>query len=337
VPGLLVRGGIGPDGEAGILRHPAAEPLALDRLPPADYSDLDLTRYLVPEPVLPAVSSRGCRWRRWRCCAHNFSFGAYRQKAAEAFVDELEHQLRRWGARHFYFADQYIDAADLGRIAAELLRRDLRLHFHVMGRPTRDYDDALLSDLSRAGCRWISWGVETGSQRLLDIAGKGTDAAETRRVLERTARAGISSLPMMLFGLPTSRDEDLEQTFDLLESCYEHIETMTASSFVLYDGTPFGNRPEHYGMEVVGREVLVSPNGRPVHSNRLHYKEKAEDGSLRPARGSLEVARWEQRRRWLGDASLLDDIWAEHYLLLVARRHERGRDRDPERTSSAVG
>ncbi|MBM4319417.1 MAG: radical SAM protein [Deltaproteobacteria bacterium] len=323
VPGLLQRN---PHGAPLLVRHPAGPPLALDDLPPADFSGLELTRYLSPAPVLPVVSSRGCRWRRCRFCAHNHSFGAYRAKSAQRFVDELEQQCRQHGVRHFYFADQYVAASDLGRIAAALLRRRLRIHFHVMGRPTHDYEEALLADLARAGCRWISWGVETGSQRLLDIAGKGTCVAEIRRVLERTAAAGISSLPMMLFGLPTSTDVDLEQTFELLESCYDRLEAMTASSFVLYRGTPFGSRPEHYGMEVVGRELLLSPQGRPVHSTRLHYKERAADGSLRPPRGALEVARWEQRRRWLGESSLLEEIWAEHYLLHVAHRHEQGRD-----------
>lgn len=334
VPGLWLRGE--GSAAAGVVRHAPARALSLDDLPPPDFGHFALDRYFCPSPVLPMVSSRGCRWRRCRFCAHNFSFGEYRHKVADAFVDELEEQQRRWGVRHFYFADQYVDAADLRTIAEAIQRRGLDLHFHVMGRPTRDHDELLLHELARAGCRWISWGVETGSQRLLDVAGKGTSAVEIGRVLERTTAAGISNLSMMLFGLPTSTDEDLEQTFELLEGHYDHIEAMTASSFVLYDGTPFARRPTHYGLEVTGREVLFTAGGVPVHSHRLLYKERRADGSLRPPRGSLEVARWEQRRRWLGEGSILEDVWAEHYLLFVSHRHDKLRGPEWARTTSAA-
>jgi len=315
VPGLWQRL---PGGD-GVVRQRPARPVDLDELPPPDFRQLPLDRYFSPEPVLPAVSSRGCRWRRCRFCAHNYSFGTYRQKCPERFAAELLEQQRRHGARHFYLGDQYIDAADLRRIAEELLRQGADLRWHVMGRPTADFDQPLLDLLAAAGCRWISWGVETGSQRLLDVARKGTAVAETREVLRRTARAGIASLPMMLFGLPGSTDEDLAQTFELLEDVYDGITAMTASAFVLYRATPFGRRPEKYGLQATEQEVLLHVGERPVHSRRLHHLELAADGSPRPPRGAVEVSLWKQRRRWLGEPGLLDKVCAEHFLLLAGR------------------
>jgi len=167
--------------------------------------------------VLPVLFSRGCRWRKCRFCAHNASFAGYRRKEAHAFVDELEGYQRKHGADHFYLADQYVEAADLDRVADEILRRRLKVFFHVMGKPTKDYTSQGLDKLFRAGCRWICWGVESGSQRLVDLINKGTRVQDMEELLRDAADAGISNLAMMIFGLPTSTDLDFRQTVRFLE------------------------------------------------------------------------------------------------------------------------
>ncbi len=45
---------------------------------------------------------------------------------------------------------------------------------------------------------------------------------------------------------------------------------------------------------------------------------RASDGTLVPPPGPLEVSRWMQRRRWLGELSLLESLCCEHFLLYSA-------------------
>ena len=138
-------------------------PLPLETLGAPDFEVFDLARYPNPTPVLPIVMSRDCSWRRCRFCAHNFSFGGYRIKPISQVVDELESLISRHGASHFYFADQYISAATLEKLSDEILQRNLSVRFHLMGRPTRDHTPKRLTKAADAGCRWISWGIETGN------------------------------------------------------------------------------------------------------------------------------------------------------------------------------
>lgn len=276
-----------------------------------------------PVPVLPVVFSRGCKWRRCRFCAHNLSYSGYRRQAAARFADYLGLLQATRGADHFYFADQYVDAEDLVALSEAILARGLRVAFHVMGRPTAAYSRERLALMAEAGCRWISWGVETGSARLLEVCGKGTTPGEIRQVLTDAAAVGIHNLAMMILGLPTSTDRDLQETMDLVAELGPAAGEVTSSRFQLFDRTPFAVQPAKWGLRITGREVLFARGGRPVHSLRLFHQEQAADGSWRPPRGPLEVARWDEFRRWTLPASGFEHLGCEHTLLAADRRHGR--------------
>jgi hypothetical protein len=183
------------------------------------------------------------------------------------------------------------------------------------------YTPARLEKLAASGCRWISWGVETGSQRLLDLVHKGTQVPVIEQVLRDSHAAGISNLAMMIYGLPRSTPTDLQATFGLLERVYDQVDATTASAFALFEGTVFGRRAREFGLTVTGRQVELRVGPRAIHSGRLEFREQAEDGSLRPPCGPIEVAQWQHRRAWLGEPPFLEGLPCEHYLLYVSGRH----------------
>lgn len=312
IPGMVYRG------TSGIVRNRKTETISLADLPSPDFGDLDLSRYFNPEPVVPVVFSRGCKWRKCRFCAHNFSYSGYRKRNVTRFVDYLSDLNWRIGARHFYLADQYVDAPDMNMLAEEILSRGSNVYFHIMGRPTDEYTPAVLQTLFKAGCRWISWGIESGSQRLLDISQKGTSVEAVRRIVRDAHQAGISNLLMLIFGLPTSRDEDFEATMDLLDDLIDSVDALTCSSFQLYDRTPFAAGARDFGLQITGRERLFSSEHGSVHSRRLSYREKGEDGTMRPPRGPMELTRLERRRLWTGQDSIFQHLCCEHYLLYAS-------------------
>lgn len=295
-----------------------AQTLSLKGLPAPDFSELPLDRYFNPVPVLPVLFSRGCAWRRCRFCSHNFSFGGHRKKEIHDFVAEMAIYTRSFGVRHFYFADEYITPDDMDAICQEIMVQKLNIHFHILGKPTADCTQARLALWLAAGCRWIGWGIETGSQRLLDLINKGTRVEEIESVINHSASVGISNLGLMIFGLPTATDEDLDLTLDFLSRTYPSFSGLTASAFVLFEKTYFARNAGRFGMHIEGRTPLINSNGRGVCSFRLKFKEIASDSSLRTPRGAFEVARWQRFRKWLGDLPLLEQLPTEHYLIHVS-------------------
>ena len=317
IPGLVYRGA------SRMVRNKKTDTISLRKLPFPDFTELNPSRYFNPEPVVPVVFSRGCKWRKCRFCAHNFSYSGYRSRNVARFVDDLLKMNEQIGARHFYLADQYVDAPDMRVLAEEILRRGLTIYFHIMGRPTNDYTPETLQVLFKAGCRWISWGIESGSQRLLDISLKGTSVETVRRVIRDAHQAGISNLLMLIFGLPTSQDEDFDATMNLMDDLIDSVDAITSSSFQLFDKTAFAAQAKMFGLNVTGCERLFTSEHGTVHSNRLVYQEKGEDGTLRPPRGSLEITRLERRRLWTQQDTIYQYLCCEHYLLYASHLRDR--------------
>jgi len=73
----------------------------------------------------------------------------------------------------------------------------------------------------------------------MNFVNKGTCVNDIKTVLKDSAKAGISNLGLMIFGLPTSTDPDLDQTLTFLNDIYTDLEGLTASTFVLFDNTHF--------------------------------------------------------------------------------------------------
>lgn len=240
------------------------------------------------------------------------------KKEIHNFVAEMAIYTRSFGVRHFYFADEYVTPDDMDAICQEIMVQKLNINFHILGKPTADCTQARLALWLAAGCRWIGWGIETGSQRLLDLINKGTRVEEIESVINHSASVGISNLGLMIFGLPTATDEDLELTLDFLSRTYPSFSGLTASAFVLFEKTYFARNAGRFGIHIEGRMPLINSNGRGVRSFRLKFKEIASDSSLRTPRGAFEVARWQRFRKWLGDLPLLEQLPTEHYLIHVS-------------------
>ena len=312
VPGLVYKN------TSGIMENPKSQTMSLKSLPAPDFSRFPINSYFNPTPVLPVLFSRGCLWRKCRFCAHNFSFAGYRKKTITAFVDELEGYYTTMGVRYFYSADEYIAPPDMDAIALEILARKLKISYQVLGKPTNECTQERMALWAASGCRWIGWGVETGSQRLLDLINKGTRVTDIEKVLGDSAQVRISNLPMMIFGLPTSSERDLAETTGFLERIYDMAGAISASAFVLFDGTHFARNASQYQLHVDSPHELLRVDGKPLYSRRLKFREISSDGSLRPPKGALEVSEWTRHRRWLGEIPLLEQLSSEHYLLHVS-------------------
>lgn len=303
-------------------------PIPMDSLPTPDLGALPATSYLNPTPVAPVAFSRGCRWRKCRFCSHNLSFSGYRTRAYDAFVESLSQHKDQLGISRFYFADQYIAAEDLFGISEAIIRHNLDIRFHVMGRPTRTYTGKVLETAAAAGCRWISWGVESFSSRLLEMCRKGTSPPEVVRVLLEAKRAGISNLAMMIFGLPGSDDDALQQTLDTAADVSDAVDAFTSSSFQLFEHTPFFHRAAAFGLVPESREILFTVSGRAVHSYRRAYSIARDTGERTLPRAAGEIAKWKKWQLFVrGGDSFFETLPAEHYLLHATRRL----DEDPTR------
>jgi radical SAM superfamily enzyme YgiQ (UPF0313 family) len=254
IPGLVCRKG-------GKLR--GSTPLAiqdLNRLPPPDFSDFALPEYHSPVPVLPYLSSRGCPWRRCAFCTHQKTYLAYREEDPALTAERIAFLQEKHGVSYFALVDEMVHPRRMERLSSLLMRKGTRVFWSAYARPAKKFTPELLERAYCSGARVLMWGLEAGSQRVLDLMRKGTKVEEVSRVLEAAHGAGIWNLAFVLFGFPTETKAEWRSTLRLLESCRDRIDALSKSQFVLLEGSDIFSRPERYGIS----RIIDRPQRDPV-------------------------------------------------------------------------
>jgi radical SAM superfamily enzyme YgiQ (UPF0313 family) len=253
VPGLLHM----EDGKAA--RNPAEAASDLNTLPLPDFSDFPLDQYHSPIPVLPYLASRGCPWRRCAFCTHQKSYLDYREEEAANTSNRLSALQEKYGVRHFCLVDEMIHPRRMDRIAADLIRRGAQVNFSAYARPS-GFSARGIEKAHRAGLRLLMWGLESASQRLLDLMRKGTIAQKIPPILNSAKEAGVWNLLFLMFGFPTETKAEWQSTLDFIESCRESVHALSRSRFILLKGSDAFVNPERYGV----KRVIDRPQRDPV-------------------------------------------------------------------------
>jgi anaerobic magnesium-protoporphyrin IX monomethyl ester cyclase len=164
------------------------------------------------------------------------------------------HQLRETGVTAFRFVDDLFLGAR--RVISQMMtaftaagtgdwaRWDATGRINVLNR----LDDALLAGLAAAGLREVALGIESGSQRMLDIIDKRITPGMARDVVRRLTRAGINVKGYFIFGFPGETAEEINSTVALIRDLWDITDAQpgdfTASAFEYrpYPGTPDWDR-----------------------------------------------------------------------------------------------
>ncbi len=218
--------------------------------PPALIDDLDAlpmpNRTLLPirpyrsvlarrTPITTMMSSRGCPYQCAFCDRPHLG-KRFRARSALAVVEEMQTCVEL-GIREIVFYDDTF-TIDRGRVEeiCELIReRDLAVTWDIRAR-INTVDAALLRMLRAAGCVRIHYGVEAGTQEIVDILDKGLDLGQVPEVFRWTRDAGITTLAYFMIGNPTETREQIERTFAFAEKLrpdYVHLSVTTP-----FPGTP---------------------------------------------------------------------------------------------------
>ena len=252
----LLAGGLNPDGLPGVFYRKEGQPLGtppafaadLDRLGSPDFSDMDLRAYFSPLPVLPVLTSRGCYWRRCAFCVHYQSAGlTYRRRSVARVVEELRRHVER-GVRHFAIIDEMLAPDHFAQLAQAIIDAGLKIFYYAYAKPVRQFDRELLARIHQSGCRYVLWGLESGSQRVLDLMDKGTRIKDVEDVLETAHAAGIRNHVYVMPGFPTETAAELQETLDLLARHKQALAAVHHGLFMLEKDSPVYDHPEKFSI-----------------------------------------------------------------------------------------
>lgn len=245
VPGLVFRKAAG-----NIVRTKEAPPVELDGLPLPDF-DAMLPDYpdRAQADEVCFVASRGCPFR-CTFCATAHDWRRYRHFSPAYIVRFLRVQPR--GITHVTFQDSYFCT---GPSFLEALERELEgsgllgsLTFHISLRAELATEE-VLRRLHRIGVRSVSFGAESGSDRVLrGLKGNSCSVALNQRCIDRCRNVGLSVIPSFIIGAPGEREKDLEATLQFIDSNCEKMAYFEFYPAVPYPQTPFWRHAASKGL-----------------------------------------------------------------------------------------
>ncbi len=193
---------------------PAWHLLELNRYPggiPQSFRGIDLG-----EPRIPVIFSRGCRGS-CAFCSTWWVWKGWRRRSPENMVAELEILQHRYGVHHLVFQD---DAMTLDVEATKELCRQIvghGLRFGIFGTTRTDAcDSEMFTLMAEAGFYGVSMGIESGSQRMLDLMGKRNTVEQNEAAINMAHAAGLAVCALIVQGYPGETDEDRRLTREFL-------------------------------------------------------------------------------------------------------------------------
>lgn len=195
----------------------------LDDLPPPMWELFPLENYWslkighgpVSDRYLAVLSSRGCPYPCTFCVVPDMTGRHWHGKAPVPFVDELEALVERHGVTEFHFEDVNSTVAKKRMIAIceEIQRRRLEISWKlVSGIKIETIDEATLTHMADAGCRYLSFSPESGSPRVLKMMKKSFDHEKALRLARVMAELGIHSQACFVLGYPGESEDDRRMT-----------------------------------------------------------------------------------------------------------------------------
>lgn len=231
-----------------------------------DYSDLDLDSYLSPSRTLLYAPTRGCYWNKCSFCEYGFNQSGthnYREVPYHIAVDQMEHLSRQYGVKNFYISCDVMSPKYVLDFANLIAEKKLPIHWNSDLRIEKFYTKEVCTALYKGGCRAIAFGIESGSNRVLQIMHKGTTIEQIMEINRNFHDCGIATAWMMFHFHPGETGAEAMQTIALVEQQFKYVDLFIIGEFELTPGSRIACHPQEYGISkiyhAIGDEFHLYP------------------------------------------------------------------------------
>jgi len=218
--------GIAYKKEGRVIINPPQELIDLNAL------DMDLPYELLGKvfydpSTIPVHTSRGCPNKCSFCYSPAFNKRKYRAKSAERVVEEIEYLNKKYKIKNFDFGAEdefFIDIQRACEIFQSVIKRGLKIkwstfcRFDTFDRAYKKYGQDFMDLMKKSGCYYLSFGAESGSQRLLDeVIKKGIKVEQILSAVEIMKKNRIPHRVTFINCWPTEAKEDSNATFSVID------------------------------------------------------------------------------------------------------------------------
>ncbi len=180
-------------------------------------------------PITTMFTSRGCPYKCLFCDRPHLG-KMFRARSAKNVVEEML-VCQQMGIKEIFIYDDTfaVDRQRVLDICRLIEEKGIKIAWDIRTR-VNTVDEEVLRALKKAGCQRIHYGVEAGTQRVLDVLRKGITLRQVKEAFALTKKAGLQTAGYFMFGSPTETKDDILETIKLLKEIkpdYVHITITT--------------------------------------------------------------------------------------------------------------
>jgi hypothetical protein len=224
-----------PDTPAGagrqIRRNPRDNTINLDDIPTPRW-DLTTEDGEWPESIF-YESLRGCPFK-CKFCSYPQQSPVWRVKSAERMAQEFAYYASH-GVRYIMCLDSTMltPIARMRKFTQLLIDHGTPILWGCLAHPSQVQDPELCHMLYRSGCRIVSLGIESGSERILNNMSKHISTPKALRAIGNLRQAGLYVHTNYIIGFPGETVETARETIDFMKSA--HADSYTLQAFQVRD------------------------------------------------------------------------------------------------------
>jgi radical SAM superfamily enzyme YgiQ (UPF0313 family) len=257
------------------------------------------------------MTGRGCQWAKCAFCSDVVSANGrtYRTRTIESVINEMREQAKRHLTSNFLFLDLKLNSnpailRGISEYAQSAVKGAQWIGtVHVDQRADNGLSRHDLRAAAMGGMRRVSFGLESGSQRLLDLMHKGCSVEANAQFIRHAHEAGISVRCTMFKGYPGETADDLNQTAAFLEAHAPYLDRIRFNDFSIIEGTPIWNemRSPSPPLQLIGAQPRLA---------KLRYfnPASADKAYRRAKRRVLAIVHTINRRRLRPEAQIFDGL-----------------------------
>ncbi len=207
------------------------------------------------------ILAHGCYWKKCSFCDLSLDYiSRYEEQNAAQIADNMEELIQETGQSGFHFVDEAAPPKVLFALAKILTQRNLQVSWWGNLRFEKSFTPKMAEVLARSGCIAVTGGLETASDRLLQLMSKGVSVEQVAKVTRAFSEAGILVHAYLMYGFPT---QTVAETIDSLERVRQLflngcLQSAFWHRFVATIHSPVGRRPERFSVTL--RPPPVKPS-----------------------------------------------------------------------------
>ncbi len=194
----------------------------------------------------PMLTTRGCTFQCQYCSSSEMMGRRYRTRSVQNVIDEIKEVQEKYKVKDIEFIDDTftLNMKRASEIMDAIVSEKLDVRLSLSSR-VNTINEELMQKLKRGGTTNIYYGIESGSQRVLDLMKKGIKLEQAVAAVNLAKKYDVKVLGSFILGYPGETPDEMNQTIKFSIK----LNTDYAQYSIL---TPFPGTPIYYELESKG-------------------------------------------------------------------------------------